>query len=308
MKVLFSPKMVADSGSFSPSASKPEWVVQAWLALDLPLEIVEPDPATREQFALAHDRAFVDGVLDGRIANGFGNRSPAVAASLPYTSGAMLSAARAAIDGARCAAPFAGVAAAPCSGFHHAGYGHAAGFCTFNGLMVAACVVKQEGRAERVGILDFDEHYGDGTDDIVERLGAEWVVHYTAGRHWRSPAQAERFLAQIPAIVETMADCDVVLYQAGADPHVDDPLGGWLTTDQLRRRDRAVFEACRRLGLPVAWNLAGGYQEDRRRIVEIHVNTMRECAEVYGGLRGDKRAAVPSDSPRLGRAFYRRCV
>jgi hypothetical protein len=35
-----------------------------------------------------------------------------------------------------------------------------------------------------------------------------------------------------------MADCDVLLYQAGADPHINDPLGGWLTTAQLRERDR----------------------------------------------------------------------
>lgn len=286
VKVFYSPKMVADSGSFSPSASKPEWVVQAWREAGLPIELVEPGPVSREQLALAHERAYVDGVLDGRLANGFGNRSQAVAASLPFTSGAMLAAARAAIDGARGNAPFAGVAAAPCSGFHHARHDGAAGFCTFNGLMVAACVLKQEGRAGRIGILDFDEHYGDGTDEIVAWLGADWVVHYSAGRHWRSPAQAERFLAEIPAVVDTMAGCDLVLYQAGADPHLDDPLDGWLTTGQLRRRDRSVFEACRRLGLPVAWNLAGGYQEDRRRIVEIHVNTMRECVAVYGGSAG----------------------
>jgi acetoin utilization deacetylase AcuC-like enzyme len=35
-----------------------------------------------------------------------------------------------------------------------------------------------------------------------------------------------------------MADCEVLLYQAGADPHINDPLGGWLTTAQLRERDR----------------------------------------------------------------------
>ena len=49
----------------------------------------------------------------------------------------MLSAAREAL---RCGA----VAAAPCSGFHHAGYDKAEGFCTFNGLMVTACVLRHE--------------------------------------------------------------------------------------------------------------------------------------------------------------------
>lgn len=51
---------------------------------------------------------------------------------------------------------------------------------------------------------------------------------------------------------------DVVLYQAGADPHVDDPQGGYLTTEQLAERDFMVFCECRQRGLPIAWNLAGG--------------------------------------------------
>ena len=54
--------------------------------------------------------------------------------------------------------------------------------------------------------------------------------------------------------------CSVLLYQAGADPHIDDPLGGALTSSQLARRDTIVFDGCRVLGLPIAWNLAGGYQ------------------------------------------------
>ena len=71
-----------------------------------------------------------------------------------------------------------------------------------------------------------------------------------------------------------MADCDVLLYQAGADPHIEDPLGGWLTTAQLRERDRLVFESSERYGVPIAWNLAGGYQEPLSKVLKIHDNTM----------------------------------
>ena len=90
----------------------------------------------------------------------------------------------------------------------------------------------------------------------------------------------------LPAIVDELADCDLVLYQAGADPHVNDPLGGWLTTDELRRRDAIVFERLRALGVPVVWNLAGGYQQERDgtipRVLEIHDNTARECVRAFG--------------------------
>ena len=82
-----------------------------------------------------------------------------------------------------------------------------------------------------------------------------------------------------------MRDCDVILYQAGADPHVNDPFGGFLTTEQLRERDRLVFEAAHSLGIPIAWNLAGGYQEDKgggiQAVLDIHNNTMIECVSRY---------------------------
>ncbi len=197
----------------------------------------------------------------------------------------MLSAARAALDN--------GLGAiAPCSGFHHAGYDYAGGFCTFNGLMVTANALLAEGAANKVGILDFDEHWGNGTEDIIGRLQLkEQVVHYSQGGESGRAARAETFLAKMSQLLERFAGCDLVLYQAGADPHIDDPLGGWLTTDQLYRRDRAVFDGLCQLGIPVAWNLAGGYQRDAagsiRPVLDIHDNTMVAFVEAYG------HAAIP---------------
>lgn len=275
LTVCYTPRMVADSQSFSPSAAKPAAVVASWRTLGVPLRFVEPAPLTEAELCLAHDPRFVREVLACQRDNGFGNRSAEVARSLPYTSGAMLAAAREAIaNGA--------VAVAPCSGFHHARYAAAAGYCTFNGLVVAAQVLAREGSARRVGILDFDQHYGDGTDQIVRRLRLRHVVHYSAGRHYRSPRQAEGFLEAIPGILAEFEGCDVILYQAGADPHLEDPLGGWLTTAQLARRDRIVFQTARAMGVPVAWNLAGGYQTPLRKVLDIHDNTLRACWEALG--------------------------
>lgn len=280
LPVFFTAKMVAPGTSSSPSAAKPVQVVDSWKRRGIPMQIIEPAAATVEDFALVHDETFVRDVLACRTANGFGSRSRDVAASLPYTSGAMLSAARHAIA-------HGGAASAPCSGFHHARHGRAAAFCTFNGLMVTACALRRGGLVRRVGILDCDMHYGDGTDEIIERLGArDWIRHFTAGADYTRPSQSEAFLARLPGIVGEMADCDVVLYQAGADPHVRDPLGGWLTTDQLRRRDACVFTTLRDLGVPVTWNLAGGYQREPDgsipRVLEIHDNTALECVRVFG--------------------------
>lgn len=272
--VFYTPQMVADADSFSPSASKPSAVVNSWLALGIPLDIIAPDPVTAHDLTRAHLPAYVEAVLSCRSTNGFGNHSEAVAKSLPFTSGAMLAAARAAMRNGR-------VAVAPCSGFHHAGYSHGAGFCTFNGLMITAMALHVSGEARRVGILDFDQHYGDGTDHIIDRLCVDWVNHFSAGQHYHFLVEAKRFLASIPALVAGMRNCDVILYQAGADPHIEDPLGGWLTTRQLFERDQLVFETAARLGIPVAWNLAGGYQTPLRKVLEIHDSTMKACVDTY---------------------------
>jgi acetoin utilization deacetylase AcuC-like enzyme len=271
--VYYTDKMVADAQSFSPSARKPLDVVASWRRRFPMLDYREPRPATCDEIALAHCRPYVEGVLALRKENGFGNRLPGVAAALPYTVGAMIEAARAAL--------VEGVAVAPASGFHHACYDQGGGYCTFNGLVIAAQVLYRENRVRRAGILDFDQHYGNGTTDIKQELGLGWIEHYSAAADWQRPEQAEEFLASIPAIVQRFAGSDVLLYQAGADPHIDDPLGGWLTTAQLRERDRQVFSQCKAMGLPIAWNLAGGYQSPLRKVLDIHDNTMMECAAVY---------------------------
>jgi hypothetical protein len=84
-----------------------------------------------------------------------------------------------------------------------------------------------------------------------------------------------RVLADLKRVCGRVAsEADLVLYQAGADPHRDDPLGGSLSTAEIRRRDEIVFEAARAASVPLAWNLAGGYQEPLQKVVELHVQTM----------------------------------
>ena len=277
--VFFRPEMVADAASrVSPSAAKPAQAVADWIAHDLPVDVRDFDPVDEATLALAHDPQFVRGVLAGTLDNGFGNRLPQVAASLPFTSGAMLAAAREALANGQ-------AACAPVSGFHHAGRAFAHGFCTFNGLLVAALALRAEGRVQRVAILDLDHHFGDGSHDIVRGLGLHWVTLTGTGPHPPRASQAQAYLRRLPTIVSALADHDLLLYQAGADAHVDDPLGGWMSSEQLARRDQIVFEVAATVGLPVAWNLAGGYQRDAAGGIEpvlaLHRQTLRACADVH---------------------------
>lgn len=279
--VFYRPEMVAQGASnASPSAGKPARVVADWQKRDLPIRVLDFEPVTADTLCLAHDRTYVRGVLDGTGLNGFGNRKPQVAASLPYTSGSMLAAAREALDNGF-------VACAPVSGFHHAGFAGGGGFCTFNGLVVTAQALKAEGRVTRVGILDLDQHWGDGTHEILHHLRLRWISHHSPGPEEPRATEARRYLKRLPGIVGGFHDCDLLLYQAGADAHVDDPLGGWMTSAQLAERDQIVFEVAATVGVPVAWNLAGGYQVEPDGSIEpvlaIHRRTLRACADVFTG-------------------------
>lgn len=278
MRVFYDPKQNAPSTGFSPSSEKPAKVVEAWQKAGIPLDIATFEPLLPGQITLAHDPAYVDGVLACKIANGFGNKDPKVAASLPWTTGSFVAA-------TVYAAQTGSNAASPTSGFHHAGYDFGGGFCTFNGLVIAARFALKElrgGARPRVGILDCDMHYGDGTANIIDRLGLKKSIpHWTFGAKDITPKNADRWLSVLPDIIRSgYSKCGVLLYQAGADPHIDDPLGGILTTAQLRERDRIVFTTCREIDLPIAWNLAGGYQEPIEKVLEIHVNTALECVAV----------------------------
>lgn len=281
LKVFFDPRQnVENNKSFSPSAGKPALVVQEWQRKGYSVELMPVTPVTREDFYLVHDKSHVDAVLDCKRPNGFHNTLPGIAASLYWTSGSLFSAAQHALNNSV-------NACSPTSGFHHAESWRTSGFCTFNGLMVAAMKLRSKLPAgKKFGILDIDMHYGDGTDQIIKVHKAEHVRHYTFGgaepmsEHWKGDPRADSWLRRLPGIVESFADCAVVIYQAGADPHTHDPFGGALNDEQLRERDRIVFGVLKRIGVPCAWNLAGGYQEPFQKVLDIHNATMEECLKV----------------------------
>lgn len=271
---------VANNQSFSPSAGKPEQVVNDWRAHGMPITLLPVRRAAAGEIEFAHDPAYVKGVLDCQIKNGFGTTSPLIAESLRYTVGSMISAATFVAERKL------PVACSPSSGFHHAHWRRASGFCTFNGLVIAAVAAMTECGVKRVGIIDCDYHYGDGTVDILTHPDFKFgrnIKAFTAGATYQDPRHAARLMARLPDALEEMKEMGVslILYQAGADQHVSDPLGGLLTTRQLQQRDRIVFETCKLLGMPVVWNLAGGYQDPFNKVLTIHRNTMKGCIHVF---------------------------
>jgi acetoin utilization deacetylase AcuC-like enzyme len=56
-----------------------------------------------------------------------------------------------------------------------------------------------------------------------------------------------------------------------------------MTKPGLAERDRLVFELCRASGLPIAVVMGGGYARDVNDVVEIHLETIRQAAQLNHG-------------------------
>lgn len=281
IKVIYSEKVVAYSGSdISTSASKPIHFAK-YLQKNQIVEFIEPNPVSREDIIRCHDEKYVDDILNLKRKNGFGNISKSVADSLPYTNGAMYTAAKRAYETKE---PTCAIV----SGFHHAGYNgfeNLGYFCTFNGLMIAAMKLIALDGCKKVAIVDCDMHWGNGTDDIIDKLKISNVLNISFGRRFGTHSSSAIYLAYFNNVLSDLRlfNPDVIIYQSGADVHINDPFGGLLTEEEMYKRDIEMFSIAKGLNIPISWTLAGGYQKDLNYVLKLHANTFDACREIFNG-------------------------
>lgn len=189
-----------------------------------------------------------------------------------------------------------GFAANAAGGSHHALSDTGAGFCVFNDLAIAANRLVAEGEADRILILDLDVHQGDGTASLLAGRGDVFTLSVHAEKNF--PVRKARstldialpdgtgddaYLAVLAKTLPPVLDDfrpDLILYQAGVDPHREDRLGRLALTDAgLDMRDRFVMRQARGRGIPVASTLGGGYGEDRMLVARRHAACMIRLAE-----------------------------
>lgn len=164
---------------------------------------------------------------------------------------------------------------------HHAGHGNAAGFCIFNNVAVGTAHAMAQYGVQRVAIVDFDVHHGDGTEDIFhdhsgvmlcstfqhpfypyrgaesrnERMINVPLAAGTDGKTFRAAVEREfrpaleRFRPQL------------VMVSAGFDAHRDDPLAslGLVRDDYVWITEFIRDIAARHAGGRIVSVLEGGY-------------------------------------------------
>lgn len=213
----------------------------------------EAPRATREHLTLAHPAGHVDRVLAAIPAEGWRDID-ADTTVCPASGEAALRAA-----GAVCAAVDAvftddsdpeGARNAFCAvrpPGHHAERGRAMGFCLFNSVAIGALHARRAHGVERVAVIDFDVHHGNGTQDIfwdadgllyasthqdrfypgtgaaAERGGRGRIVNAPLPAGAGGPEFREAFQSVLLPALEDFRP-DLVMISAGFDAHYADPL------------------------------------------------------------------------------------
>jgi len=202
---------------------------------------------------------------------------------------------------------------------HHAERATAMGFCLFNNVAIAAQHALERGE-ERVLVLDWDVHHGNGTNDIfhsrddvlfasihqsplypgtgpLSDTGSGPGEGYSLNLPVPPGSGGSTFLALVQHVVAPAARefrPGIVLVSAGYDAHREDPLASC----ELEDASYAALAACVRelaaeLGAPVGVVLEGGYALGA---------LARSVADTLAALAGDARAPEVEPDPVTARA------
>jgi acetoin utilization deacetylase AcuC-like enzyme len=260
-------------------------------------------PDAEEWIALAHPQELIDSLRDARPADG---QSIHIDGDTVMSSGTWEAALRAVGAGLRAVdvvmdeqSGVRNVFAQVRPPGHHAEARRPMGFCLFNSIAIAGLYARARHGAERIAVVDFDVHHGNGTQDIFYSdkdlfyasthqmplyPGTGALSERGVGNIWNAPLRPDdggeqfrdAFQSRLLPALHNFAP-DVLLISAGFDAHRDDPLAslrltetdfGWVTEALMKVADTHAN------GRLVSM-LEGGYDLNAlARSVAVHVTKL----------------------------------
>ncbi len=183
-------------------------------------------------------------------------------------------------------------------GTHHAYTDRSEAFCMLNDQAIAAQWLLDNGKANKVLILDLDVHQGNGTAAIFSNHKDVFTFSMHGEKNY--PFRKEksdwdigladqtddttylRILADALVDLHQKVQPDFVFYLCGVDVIAQDKLGRLgLSVEGCKQRDEMVLQWCHRHALPVQCSMGGGYVPDLSLLVEAHANTFRLAKDIY---------------------------
>lgn len=265
---------------------------------------IEPVVASDESVARVHTKSYLTHLKSASPAQGRASLDPDTSMSPGSLHAAYLAAggAMAAVDAVMAGSVDNAFCALRPPG-HHAESDRAMGFCLFNNVAIAARHVQARYGVQRVMIVDWDVHHGNGTqhtfdeDPSVLFFSTHQYPHYpgtgratergtgkgvglTINVPMSSGEGDDEYRAVFDRVLVPAADSfrpEFVIVSAGFDAHRDDPLAGMaLTEDGYETLSRIVLEIARRHAKGrVVSCLEGGYNLDALSAsVERHVQAL----------------------------------
>lgn len=302
MKLFFSPAYALGGPAFD-TTRKSEWIAES-LARDPTrnVQVVAPpllDPTSSQSSSCTlwhevHEQKYIQAIQTGEP------RALAESSSLswdPQVWNRVL-ASNSGVVAAALEALEHGVAGSLSSGLHHARAGSGDGYCTFNGLVLAAVAALRVKDVRRILIIDADAHCGGGTEELIAPYGR--LIHHVDisvdpyDRYVPVPPHKLDLVERADTYIKTFVhrfldnllptDFDLCLYNAGMDPYEGCAEGGCpgITAEVLATREKLVFAWCRTFRIPIAFVIAGGYVGDRLTrdmLVRLHRLTIETAAE-----------------------------
>lgn len=173
-------------------------------------EVMPPSPASDQDLALVHTHSHIQSI----------KRHPEIYEVAALSVGGAILASDIAMEGE----PAFAVIRPP---GHHASPDSCWGFCYFNNMAIAVQRLMNKDRVKNVLILDFDLHFGDGTENAF--LGNARVNYFHPEGN-----SGEDFVKTVENRLGTMTGTDMIAVSAGFDRHVED-WGGLLSTGDYRK-------------------------------------------------------------------------
>ena len=256
--------------------------------------LIEPKPATEDELLLTHDKEYISKIKTGNLLPHEERRL-----GLPWTKELMERSFLAA-NGTYLTAVEAlknGIACHLAGGTHHSHYNFGSGFCVFNDLAYTSLKLIKLKYLKRVLIFDCDVHRGDGTASILEH----YPDIFTCSIHCRKNFPARKMKSDLDVQLEdhiedneylkilkdTLERCleefrpDIVIYDAGVDVAQEDSLGRLdLSIDGILERDTYVLNYFRKLSIPVATVIGGGYSQNSKELAQRHSQIFRAAYKV----------------------------